>query len=76
MNNQYIETKIVFQNVNINKIAFDDYFLKINVTKILLFSTKTGRLICQAKIICIYISYSYFRTTLLKFLCTGFGTSD
>ena len=34
-NNQYIETKIVFQNININEIVFDDYFLKMNVTKIL-----------------------------------------
>ena len=34
-NNQYIETKIVFQNININKITFDDSFLIMNVTKIL-----------------------------------------
>ena len=27
-------TKIVFQNININEIAFDDHLKKMNVTKI------------------------------------------
>ena len=35
INIECTESKIVFQNININKIAFDDYFLKMNVTKIL-----------------------------------------
>ena len=34
INNEYTESKILIQKININKIAFDDYFIKMNVTKI------------------------------------------
>ena len=35
INNEYTESKMLLQKININKIPFDDFFLKINVTKIL-----------------------------------------
>ena len=35
INTECTESKIVFQTININEIVFDDYFLKMNVKKIL-----------------------------------------
>ena len=35
INNEYNESKILFQKINVNKIPFDDFFLKMNVTNII-----------------------------------------